>query len=303
MLFLMFKSHKNILKLNNNKSSLPGQSKGLSMLHNLASEVVAIAELAGAGIMNLYSQANNQITQKSDQSPITLADNTSNQIIEDGLRRLKLNWPIISEESAIPIYQERKSWEYFWLIDPLDGTKEFIKKNGEFTVNIALIKNGQPILGVVFAPAIDECYFACEGYGAFIKTKGHTTLIQSKKELSDYPRLVISRSHIDATTENLILQINDPEIITLGSSLKICLVAQGSADCYPRLAPTMEWDTAAAHAISKEAGCILCDINGQELTYNKESLANANFMTVPLSTKNHWISIWKGVATKSRNEH
>jgi 3'(2'), 5'-bisphosphate nucleotidase len=266
------------------------------MLNNLMSEVVAIAELAGAAIMNLYSQANSQIAQKSDQSPITLADNTSNQIIEDGLRRLKLNWPIISEESAIPIYPERKSWEYFWLIDPLDGTKEFIKKNGEFTVNIALIKNGQPILGVVFAPAIDECYFAYEGHGAFLKTNGYTTLIQSKKECSDNPRLVISRSHIDATTENLILQINNPEIITLGSSLKICLVAQGKADCYPRLGPTMEWDTAAAHAISNEAGCILCDINGEELTYNKESLKNENFMTLPSPTKNHWISIWARVA-------
>jgi 3'(2'), 5'-bisphosphate nucleotidase len=266
------------------------------MLKNLVSEVVAIAEHAGAGIMNIYCQANTQIRQKSDQSPITLADSTSNQIIEEGLRRLKLNWPIISEESAIPVYQERKSWEYFWLVDPLDGTKEFIKKNGEFTVNIALIRHGQPILGVVFAPAIDQCYFGAEGQGAFLKTKGQTTLIQSKKEFSGSPRLVISRSHIDSSTESLILQTNNPEIISLGSSLKICVVAAGNADCYPRLAPTMEWDTAAAHAISNEAGCILCDMNGNALTYNKESIRNPNFMTIPLSSKSNWLSIWNSIA-------
>ena len=249
------------------------------MFKDLTAQVIAIAQTAGHATMEIYQMKHAEIKHKSDQSPLTLADTTSSKIIEDSLKQLTPLLPVLSEESVIIPFKERQNWQHYWLVDPLDGTKEFINKNGEFTVNIALIEDGHPVLGVVLAPAIDQCYFASKGEGAFLKTKGQTKPIHSKQLLSSTPIIAVSRSHIDKDTQSLIDKVHQPQVISMGSSLKICLVAEGRVDCYPRLAPTMEWDTAAAHAILNEAGGNIVDISGDELTYNKESLENPHFIS------------------------
>lgn len=263
------------------------------MSNKFTQPVIAIAENAGNAIMEIYQMKHAQIGLKTDQSPLTLADTAANKIIENGLKRLTPEWPILSEESTIPDYKERQGWQYYWLVDPLDGTKEFISKNGEFTVNIALIEYGQPILGVVFAPAIDQCYFASKGEGAFLKTKDQTRAIQSRKELSSPPVIAVSRSHIDKETQALLNKIQAPQVLNMGSSLKLCLVAEGRVDCYPRLAPTMEWDTAAAHAILNEAGGCIIDTHGNPLFYNKECLINPNFIATEKSNSAYWTAVYR----------
>ena len=263
------------------------------MFKELIPQVITIAERAGSAIMEIYQLNDVDVTHKSDQSPLTLADSTASKIIEDGLQKITPDWPIISEESSIFGYQERKEWNCFWLVDPLDGTKEFINKNGEFTVNIALIKNGQPVLGVVLAPAIDQCYFASKGQGAFLKNQRKTKQIQSKNVLSEPATIAVSRSHIDKNTKKLIERIKNPEIIYMGSSLKVCLVAEGRIDCYPRLGPTMEWDTAAAHCIINEAGGQIVDKNGDELRYNKAHLENPYFISTNNYQRAYWLELCK----------
>jgi 3'(2'), 5'-bisphosphate nucleotidase len=243
-------------------------------------DIIAIAKEAGDAIMHIYKQ-DFEVEYKQDSSPLTLADKKANDIVEDGLNRLSVNFPILSEEGKETPYKERKHWEYFWLVDPLDGTKEFVKKNGEFTVNIALIHRDTPVLGVVYAPAIDVCYWGKKGEGAF--RDGAKLPLKTEKERDTY-KIVGSRSHMSDETQAFINAIEtnkEKELISIGSSLKICLVAEGEADIYPRLGPTMEWDTGAAHAVVRESGKILQKHKGGEYLehkYNKEDLLNQWFV-------------------------
>ena len=212
-------------------------------------QIIAVAVEAGEAIMKVYSREFT-VEMKEDKSPLTEADREAHHIIAEALAKLTPEIPVLSEEGRAMAYEERKGWETLWVVDPLDGTKEFIKKNGEFTVNIALVERGVPVLGVVYAPALERCYFA-DGNGAFRREKGNTVRLPA--EGTERPFTVVaSRSHRSPETDELIegLKGEHPELelTSIGSSLKLCLVAEGSADVYPRLAPTMEWDTAAARA-------------------------------------------------------
>ncbi len=241
-------------------------------------DIVSIAKEAGDAIMEIYKK-DFSIEYKDDKSPLTEADIKANKIICQSLERLYPSIPIISEENREVEYSIRKGWNYYWCIDPIDGTKEFIKKNGEFTVNIALIYKTTPVLGVVYAPAIDEIYKAKRGKGAY-KNRQKLPIYfnhQPKKKLL----VVASKSHLSKETQLFIdsLEAEDIEQFSRGSSLKLCMVAEGVADIYPRLAPTMEWDTAAAHAIVLEAGKEVLQFDSKEsLLYNKENLLNPWFI-------------------------
>ena len=244
--------------------------------------IITIAKEAGGAIMQIYKQ-DFEVEYKQDSSPLTLADKRANDIIEDGLDQLSINFPILSEEGKDIPYEERRYWEYFWLVDPLDGTKEFVKKNGEFTVNVALIHKDTPVLGVVYAPALDVCYWAKQNEGAF--KDGQRLPLKTKNQRQTY-RIVASRSHMSDDTQAFINAIDtdkEKELISIGSSLKICLIAEGEADIYPRLGPTMEWDTGAAHAITNESGKSFRRYKiGQysKHKYNKENLLNEWFVIV-----------------------
>lgn len=245
---------------------------------NFINKINKIAINAGYKIMDIYNR-DFEIEQKSDQSPLTEADLASHHYICQQLSELTPDIPILSEESADISWQERSGWDKYWLIDPLDGTKEFIKKNGEFTVNIALISNQAPVLGVVYAPVLETLYYGAEGKGAFKLFHDKATAIKVSSA-SKPVKVVGSRSHQSADMESYLQRFDDYQLIPMGSSLKICLVAEGEADIYPRLGPTSEWDTAAAHAVLKAAGgsCVLFD-SGQELLYNtKDSLLNPYFI-------------------------
>ena len=250
-------------------------------------DIVKIAKDTGKAIMKIYNQEFD-VEYKTDSSPLTIADKKANEIIVTALNQLSVNSfleqniPIISEEGRSVPYDERKNWEYFWLIDPLDGTKEFVKKNGEFTINIALIYKEAPILGVVYSPVLNVCYWAKRNEGAF---KNGEKLPLKTKEKRDVYKIVASRSHMSNETKDFIEAIDtDKEkvIIFIGSSLKICLVAEGEANIYPRLGPTMEWDTAAAHAIINESDGLFnkyIDKDAyQKHVYNKKSLLNDWFI-------------------------
>lgn len=247
-------------------------------------DVIELARKAGDAIMQVY-QKDFEVEFKADESPLTEADKAAHVIIEQGLVELDqqngTSIPLLSEEGKNIPYVERKSWEYFWLVDPVDGTKEFVKKNGEFTVNIALIHNDTPVLGVVYAPALDVMYWSQEGTGAF---KDGQKLPLKTAEQRDMFKVVASRSHMSAETKDFIDAIEtdkEKELVSIGSSLKICLVAEGEADIYPRLGPTMEWDTGAAHAIVSGAGLQLQKYENNiysKHAYNKNNLLNAWFI-------------------------
>lgn len=249
----------------------------------LLEKVIQVASNASDAILNIYNNSDIETSSKADNSPLTLADLAADRVIKEGLMALQLNYPILTEETAEISYDQRKDWNKFWLVDPLDGTKEFIKRNGEFTVNIALIEGGTPALGVVYVPVQRVCYFATTNSGAFIKkTDQPANRISVKKLSSDETvRIVASRSHADRRTELLLENLGAHECISMGSSLKLCAVAEGSAHFYPRLGPTMEWDTAAAHAIVLAAGGRVCDAVGNELSYNKPDLHNPEFFVLP----------------------
>lgn len=245
------------------------------MLKNIdINEIKNIALKAGKAIMQVYER-DFEIYEKEDKSPLSEADLLSNTIICDSLA--KFNLPILSEENSIISFEERKNWEYFFLVDPLDGTKEFIKRNGEFTVNIALIHKQSPVLGVVYAPALNLMYSAKKGEGAF-KNDELLPLALNK----DTYKIVASKSHMSDETKDFIdkLEVDKKkELISMGSSLKLCLVASAEADIYPRLAPTMEWDTAASDAIVREAKKMSYDFYSKKpLLYNKENLKNPYFV-------------------------
>lgn len=250
----------------------------------LVAEVVEIARSAGAAIMAIYQEADQadlQIKQKADESPLTIADQAANAIICAGLENLAVKYPIISEENKAIPYAERATFTYNWLVDPLDGTKEFIKKNGEFTVNIALVHNGQLEMGVVYAPVLKEMYWAVRGAGAFLEKEGEQTRLQAASfRMNDQGLgVVCSRSHLDDGTRAFIDQLNEPDLLAQGSSLKFLVLAKGAAHLYPRLAPTSEWDTGAAQMILEEAGGrVINQEDLQPLRYNKENLLNPYFI-------------------------
>ncbi|TYC15650.1 3'(2'),5'-bisphosphate nucleotidase CysQ [Bizionia gelidisalsuginis] len=232
---------------------------------------------AGEAILDVYYSNDFNIAIKGDESPITRADNIAHNIIESYLKQTP--YPILSEEGAKIPFNNRKDWNLFWMVDPLDGTKEFIKQNGEFTVNIALIENGNPIFGVVFAPVLDKLYYGGEGYGAHLISENGTSKLTNSKNKIGKTRIVASRSHLNVDTENFINTFNEVEIISMGSSLKFMMLAEGRADIYPRFAPTMEWDTAAAHAILKALGKDVFEPTTKfPLRYNKENLLNPFFI-------------------------
>ena len=260
-------------------------------LNRLTETAIRASIVAGNEIMKIYNSKDFQITSKIDNSPLTIADLESNKIITDLLT--ETNIPILSEEGKDIDYKIRSKWDIFWLVDPIDGTKEFIKKNGEFTVNIALIKNQSPILGVIFAPVLQTLYFSNHLIGSFkssVKDFKHNfdfiknnsvKLPINRKDKSCV--VVASRSHMSSETEDFINSLrnknNDVKIISKGSSLKLCLVAEGSADFYPRYAPTMEWDTCAPQIIAEESGAdVFVADSLAPLTYNKENLLNPFFI-------------------------
>jgi len=248
------------------------------MFSKLLPEIVALAFKAGQAILDIYTETTCAVKVKADNSPLTQADLASDRIIAKGLDELGLGWPVLSEESAQIAYAERQTWSCFWLVDPLDGTKEFIKRNGEFTVNIALIENGQPVLGVVYAPALGVCYYGARNVGAFVQHGEQSHTIRVLPHIAGQSiKVVASRSHSDERTLALLKKLDEFQCISMGSSLKLCLVAEGVAHFYPRLGPTMEWDTAAAHAVVRAAGGVVHNREGNELTYNKPDLHNPEF--------------------------
>ena len=259
-------------------------------LNELLIKAINAAIMGGHTIMDVYD-SDFAVEFKDDKSPLTLADKNCNKVIENHL--LDTGIPFLSEEGEKITYSERKDWEYSWLVDPLDGTKEFVKRNGEFTVNIALIHNGNPIMGVIYVPVKEELYFAMEGLGSYkaivnLVIENIEALISLSDSLPiDYERenyvIVGSRSHMSSETEVFFDEMKgkhgDVKVLAIGSSLKLCMVAEGKADAYPRYAPTMEWDTGAGHAIAKYAGFSVKQYNSTEdVIYNKENLINPWFL-------------------------
>ena len=246
----------------------------------LLDEVRAIAEAAGHAIMRVYQQ-DFSVERKADASPVTEADLVANQLIAERLAGLDDGWPIITEEGRAPPWRERREWSRYWLVDPLDGTREFVKRNGEFSVNIALVDAGEPVLGVVLAPAVGLEYAAIRGQGAW-RYHDAPGLIRVRPP-ADPPTLALSRSHASRREMHLIETFSRPgaeaKVLRCGSSLKTCLVAEGKADLYPRLGPTSEWDTAASQCVLEAAGGKLTDLSGRPLRYNtRESLLNPMFV-------------------------
>lgn len=260
-------------------------------MKQLLNTAINAALEAGKAILEIYHSGDFDIEIKGDNSPLTKADTASHNVIMSFL--MKTNIPVLSEEGKAIAYEERKEWKQLWIVDPIDGTKEFIKRNGEFTVNIALIENQKPILGVIFLPETGELYFSSKKMGAF-KVKidlenydidylvANADKLPLKREDKTFT-IVASRSHMSPETEAYVQQMKDKygevNLISKGSSLKLCMVAEGQADCYPRFAPTMEWDTAAGQAICEHAGFQVIDWGTKEnMLYNREELLNAWFL-------------------------
>ena len=248
-------------------------------MNEIAKHLVEISILAGEEILDVYNQSF-EVTLKDDLSPLTDADRRSNDVITDKLSCFYPDIPILSEEGKDVKYPDRKNWDMFWLIDPLDGTKEFIKRNGEFTVNIALINMGVPIAGVVYAPTKKTFWYGAEGIGSFkMLANEQPKKISVEENIKPPIRIVSSRSHPSPKLQSYLERFSNHEIVNMGSSLKICLVADSSAHIYPRLGPTMEWDSGAGHAVLKFAGGFLTDTStGEEMIYNKEILKNSDFI-------------------------
>lgn len=244
--------------------------------------VIRIASEAGEEILAVYEGPDFNVETKGDGSPLTLADRRAHRCIESGLRRLTPDIPVLSEESGAEAFASRHGWNRFWMVDPLDGTKEFIRRNGEFTVNIALIEDRQPVMGVVYTPVTGVCHFAASGQGAFRRGQGVDAPIAVRTVNPANLVMVASRSHAGAEVqryrENLESMVDSVSLASMGSSLKICLVAEGQADVYPRLGPTSEWDTAAAHCVLVSAGGRVCRLDGAPLTYNKDNILNPWFL-------------------------
>ena len=277
----------------------PGQSidKLMMDLQQILCEVIYTSILAGDEILEVY-QSDFHVEYKGDKSPLTEADKRSNQKIIQCLSSYGI--PFLTEETDAEVFEERKKWKHLWIVDPLDGTKEFVKRNGEFTVNVALVENERPILGVIYSPVFKDLYYAAKGIGSF-KSERHDVIEfinNGKGDMNSLFRkslrlplaleknkytVVASRSHLSSETYHHLEKLKsikgEVELINSGSSLKICLVAEGTADEYPRFGPTMEWDTAAGQAIVEMAGGKLINLeNHHPLTYNREVLTNPSFI-------------------------
>ncbi len=240
---------------------------------------------AGKAILEVYASGDFGVDMKSDQSPLTLADKAAHNIIASELQETSL--PLLSEEGSHTPYDRRKSWDWYWLVDPLDGTKEFIKRNGEFTVNIALMRSNIPVAGVIYAPYLDVLYYGSKETGVYKLAKGEQVqlpYITKKRSLAEllqkeHITIVASKSHLNDETKAFIDQFRNASFSSMGSSLKLMLLAEGVADIYPRIAPTMEWDTAAGHAILRSLNRHVYQTDLQtELLYNKEDLLNPSFI-------------------------
>jgi 3'(2'), 5'-bisphosphate nucleotidase len=255
--------------------------------------VIDLARHAGDAILDVYG-TNFDVEAKADESPLTRADMASHNIIAAGLARLDPHTPVISEEGGLPDFRERGQWPRYWLIDPLDGTKEFIKRNGEFTVNIALIDTHAPVFGVVHVPVTGVTYVGEPGRGAW-RQRGDQPPepISVSSDTPARARVVGSRSHQSAAVADWLARIGDYDIVAMGSSLKFCVVAEGGADVYPRLGPTSEWDTAAAQAVVEAAGGSVVTLDGEPLAYNRKAdILNPHFMVIG-SRSRDWLAFAK----------
>jgi 3'(2'), 5'-bisphosphate nucleotidase len=256
----------------------------ISSAHGIEIEsLLAVVEKAGEAILEVYAR-DFEVEYKGDDSPLTEADKAANAVLVEYLQGTGI--PIISEETKAAPYEERSQWSQFWLVDPLDGTKEFIKKNGEFTVNVALVKEGAPVLGVVYRPTTGTFHLGVVGEGSWrLESDGSEQKLESTGHYRDLSkvRVVASRSHLTPETEQFVADLKsegkEVEFLSAGSSLKLTLVAEGAADVYPRFGPTMEWDTGAAHAVALAAGRQVLNAETREpLGYNKENLLNPHFI-------------------------
>ena len=252
-----------------------------------AQQLLDIAKAAGQAILAVYHQ-DFAVEHKDDRSPLTAADLASHRTIVQRLAQLDPATPILSEEGADIPFATRREWGRYWLIDPLDGTREFVKRNGEFTVNIALIEHGHAVLGVVHVPVTGVSYVGRVGHGAWkTDAEGRVSPIQVSAACHHPVRVAGSRSHAGDSLQRFLERLGEHEIVSMGSSLKLCLVAEGAADVYPRLGPTSEWDTAAAQAVVEAAGGLVTDTQLRPLRYNtKESLLNPHFLVFGDRTEN-----------------
>ncbi len=260
-------------------------------LQALVEPVVQLAENAGHAILEVYS-TDFAVQSKADESPLTQADLASHRRIVAGLARLTPDLPVISEESGLPAFDERKGWSRYWLIDPLDGTREFVNRNGEFTVNIALIDRGRPIFGVVHVPVQHKTYVGCEGRGAERRGRDEAPQpIRVAATSGDRVRVVGSRSHRGSSLDAYLAALGDYDLVPMGSSLKFCVIAEGGADLYPRLGPTSEWDTAAAQAVVEQAGGSVVTLDGKPMKYNtKEDILNPRFLVIGAADRD-WLAL------------
>ncbi|MGV8961668.1 MAG: 3'(2'),5'-bisphosphate nucleotidase CysQ [Stenotrophomonas sp.] len=248
---------------------------------DLRETVIAIAQDAAAAIMAVYA-AGFEVEHKADESPLTAADLAAHHVILRGLSQLTPELPVLSEESAQVAWEERQHWGTYWLVDPLDGTREFIKRNGEFSVNIALIHEGTPIFGVVQAPVSGVVWHAVRGESAYRRDGIRDSVLQTQLPPASPLRVAASRSHRSARTETLLSRMGEIELVAQGSSLKFCRIAEGSLDVYPRLGPTSEWDTAAGQCVLHAAGgAVLAADTGKPFRYNRRpTLLNGDFMAL-----------------------
>lgn len=258
-----------------------------------AEAIAEIAVEAGKAILDVYGK-DFEVAHKEDQSPLTRADLASHRIICDALTRLTPDIPVLSEESSDMDYDTRANWSQYWLVDPLDGTKEFINRNGEFTVNIALIRFHQPVLGVVHIPVTGVTYTGLAGkWASKHDADGRMEHIRVRNPCADPVVVVGSRSHANPRLLEYLEKLGNYELVSMGSSLKFCLVAEGKADFYPRLGPTSEWDTAAAHAVVLAAGGTIITLEGKPLRYNtKKSLLNPEFLVIA-DDERDWLDVFK----------
>jgi 3'(2'), 5'-bisphosphate nucleotidase len=263
-------------------------------LKALVPEVLTLAHAAGREIMDVYAR-DFAVQEKADRSPLTQADLRSQQCIVAGLERLTPGTPILAEESATVPYAVRGTWREYWLVDPLDGTREFVARNPEFTVNIALVRDHRPVLGLVHVPAQDLDYYGCGALGAYRRPAGRDAALIRVHSPAAHPlRVVGSKSHRGDSLDQLLPRLGAYELKPVGSSLKFCLVAEGAADFYPRLGPTMEWDTAAGHAVLECAGGQVIDLEGRALRYNeRENPTNPHFLAFADPTRD-WLGYARG---------
>jgi 3'(2'), 5'-bisphosphate nucleotidase len=259
----------------------------------LAGPIADIAAAAGRAILEVYQRPDFEVVRKGDQSPLTEADLASHRVIRDALAKLTPDIPLLSEESAEIDFGVRSGWRDYWLVDPLDGTKEFVNRNDEFTVNIALIRDHEPILGVVHVPVSGVTYTGTKGTGATRQTAGgDPEPIRVRRPCASPVRVVGSRSHANPKLEQFLRKLGDYRLVSMGSSLKFCLLAEGGADFYPRLGPTSEWDTAAAHAVVLGSGGRVITLDGRPLQYNrKASYLNPEFLVIG-DTDRDWLALF-----------